>query len=39
MCPRVRLPGHVVAADRLARRSPTINDDDGRSIDVSCLDS
>ena len=39
MCPRVRLPGHVVASGRLVRRSPIIDGGDDRSIDVSMLAS
>ena len=39
MCPRVRLPGHVVASGRSVRRSPTIDGGDDRSIDVSMLAS
>ena len=35
MCPRVRLPGHVVASGRLVRHSPTIDGGDDRNIDVS----
>ena len=39
MCPRVRLPGHVVASGRLVRRSPTIEGGYNRSIDLSMLAS
>ena len=35
MRPRVHFPGHVVASGRLVRRSPTIDEGDNRSIDVS----
>ena len=35
MCPRVRLPGHVVAAGRPVRRSPVLDGSDNRSIDIS----
>ena len=35
MCPRVRLPGHVVAAGRPVRRSPVIDGGYDRSIDIS----
>ena len=38
MCPRIRLPGHVVAAGRPVRRSPTIDGGDNRSIDISKLE-
>ena len=39
MCPRVHLPGHVVASGRLVRHSPMIDGGDGRSFDVSMLAS
>ena len=35
MCPRLRLPGHVVASGCLVRRSRTIDGGDDRSIDTS----
>ena len=35
MCPRVRFPGHVVAAGRPVRRSPVLDGGDNRSIDIS----
>ena len=37
MCPRLRLPGHVVAPGRPVRRSLAIDGGDNRSIDVSKL--
>ena len=37
MCPRIRLPGHVVAAGRPVRRSPVIDGGDNRSIHTSKL--
>ena len=39
MCPRVRLPGHVVASGRLVHRSSTIDGGDNRSIDTSWFKS
>ena len=39
MCPRVRLPGHVVVSGRLVRRSPTIDGGDNRSVDLSWLET